>query len=436
MTESTDWFSRAQAVVPGGVHSPSRSWVAIGGGSPPYLARAAGAYLYDTAGRRYIDYIAALGPVILGHGHPAVAAAVAAAAAGGTVYGCCHPDEVLVAEALAAAVPGLEQVRFTASGTEAVMSAVRLARAATGRDIVVKFGGSYHGHWDGALTAAGSAAATLGLTQSAGIPAGVAADVVTVPYNDLPALERALATRRGQVAAVLVEPVAANMGVVMPAAGFLAGLGRLTAEAGALVIADEVVTGFRGRYGTISQELGLTPDIVCLGKVVGGGLPLGAYGGARALMRWVSPAGPMYQDGTWAGNPVSLAAARAALAELSRPDFYPPLAQRAQHLAAGLAAAAAAAGVRVTINRWAGMFTVFFTRGPVDGEAAANRSSAQRFAQWARGLWASGVAVAPSRFEALFITAAHTDADVDQTLAAAAEALRAMGPDLGVDNDS
>jgi glutamate-1-semialdehyde 2,1-aminomutase len=419
---SDAWFARAEAVIPGGVNSPSRSFKGVGGGTPVVMARGEGAYLVDVDGRRYIDYQAAYGPLVLGHAHPAVTDAVRRQAGEGTLTGSPHPLEIELAEQLTTAIPGLERVRIVSTGTEAVMSAVRLARAYTGRDALIKFQGAYHGHSDAMLVDAGSGVGTVGITTPAGIPAGVQTDVVVLPYNQLEPV-RAFMERDGQrVAAILVEPVEGNMGLVEPEQGFLEGLHALARAHGALLIFDEVITAFRFHYGTAGSRCGVTPDLYCLGKTIGGGLPQGAYGGRADIMDTVAPRGPSYQAGTLAGNPLSAAAGLAALGVLRTCSPYGKMEALGGMLEEGLLRQASHHGVPVVINRVGGMFTLFFSEAPVRDYAAALRSDAARFARFYQALLIRGIYLAPSRLECWFVSAVHTEREIDATLTATGEA--------------
>jgi glutamate-1-semialdehyde 2,1-aminomutase len=407
-SRSAELMGRAERLFPGGVNSPVRAFRAVGG-IPRVIERASGAHLWDVDGNELIDYIGSWGPMILGHAHPAVIAAVMEAASRGTSFGAPNLGEIELAEEIVAAMPSIEQLRFVSSGTEAAMSAVRLARAFTGRDRIVKMVGGYHGHADGLLVRAGSGA--MGLPASAGVTVGAAADTLLVLYNDLGAVAGLLAD--GTVAAVIVEPVAANMGVVLPEAGYLQGLRRLTAQHGTLLIFDEVITGFRLGRGGAQQRYGVNPDLTVLGKIIGGGLPVGAYGGGASIMRLVAPLGPMYQAGTLSGNPLAMAAGLATLRALT-PSVYRQLEEAGAVLEAGLAEAAAAAGVRARLARAGSLLTVFL------GDDA-------RFARFFHAMLAAGVMLPPSQQEAWFLSAAHGSAELDATLDAARRAFVALG---------
>jgi len=420
--QSRALFERARRVIPGGVNSPVRAFRSVGG-DPLFIARAAGCRITDADGREYVDYVGSWGPMILGHAHPAVLAAARAALENGSSFGAPTELEVRLAEAIVAAVPSVEVVRLVNSGTEAVMSALRVARGFTGRERILKFAGCYHGHSDGLLAQAGSGLATLGIPECPGVPAAFTALTTTVPFNDLEVVSAALGAHPAEYAAVIVEPVAGNMGCVPPAPGFLEGLRDLTARHGALLVFDEVMTGFRLAYGGAQERFGVTPDLTTLGKVVGGGFPLAAYGGRADVMAHVAPAGAVYQAGTLSGNPVAVSAGLAQLELLRDGAAYELLETRGARLEAGLRAAAAAAGVPATVNRVGSMITTFFTPGPVRNYEEARGSDTERFGAFFRGMLAEGFYLAPSQFEAAFLSTAHTEADVDATVAAAARCL-------------
>ena len=418
-------FARAKRLMPGGVNSPARAFGAVGG-EPIFLDRAEGAYLVDLDGNRYIDYIGSWGPMILGHAHPAVIAAIEAAARRGTSFGAPTEAESELAELILEALPSVEMVRLVSSGTEATMSAIRLARGFTGREMIVKFAGNYHGHVDSLLVAAGSAAATLGVPNSPGVTAGTARDTLVLRYNDPDGLETAFQQHGPRIAAVIVEPVAGNMGCVKPTPAFRAALGELTEKHGALLVFDEVITGFRVGYGGAQAVFGMRPDLTTLGKIIGGGLPVGAYGGRADVMRHVLPAGKVFQAGTLSGNPLATAAGIATLKTLRDTNPYPRLQQLSTRLATGIEAAARDAGVVCTLGWFNSMMTVFFTTDPVIDWDTASRCDTARYARWFWGLIERGVYMPCSQFEALFVSAAHTEADIDATLAAAREVLAGL----------
>lgn len=422
-TQSEKLFARAQQLLPGGVNSPVRAFRAVGG-TPFFVQRGEGPYLYDVDSRRFIDYVCAYGPLILGHTPSTVLAALQEAMARGWSYGAPSPLEVELAELITAALPSVEQVRFVNSGTEATMSALRLARAATGRSGVIKFDGCYHGHADAFLVSAGSGVATLGLADSPGVPASAVQHTSSVPFNDLAAVEAAFTSTPGAIAAVIVEPVVGNAGVLLPEAGFLAGLRAITRREGALLIFDEVMTGFRVAYGGAQLRYGVVPDLTCLGKIIGGGLPVGAYGGRADLMQQIAPAGPVYQAGTLSGNPLAMAAGIATLRALQNPAVYATLEQRSAALVAGLAAAAQRRRIPMTINRAGSMFSIFFNPRPVGSFAEAKASDAGHFRRFHRRLLEQGVFLAPSAFEAAFVSLVHDDAVVAATVLAADAALQ------------
>jgi glutamate-1-semialdehyde 2,1-aminomutase len=404
-------YAEACRVLPGGVSSPVRAFRGVGG-TPRFLARGAGAWVEDVDGNRYLDLVLSWGPLILGHAHPEVVEAVAEAAARGTTFGAPTELEVRLAERVVATFPSLEMVRFVSSGTEAAMSAVRLARAATGRRAIVKFEGCYHGHADPLLASAGSGVATLGLPDSPGVTAGTVADTFTAPFNDLAAVEALMAARPGEIAAVLVEPVAGNMGVVPPDPGFLQGLRAATRRAGALLVLDEVMTAWRVHPAGAQALYGVQPDLTLLGKVVGGGLPAAAYGGRRDLMEQVAPAGPVYQAGTLAGNPLAMAAGLATLDVLARPGIWERAERWAACAAEVLARGAARAGIPLRVQRVGTMLTPFFTDTPVTNYAEARRTDRAAYAAFFHAMLDAGVYLAPSAFEAAFTSAAHGEAEL------------------------
>jgi glutamate-1-semialdehyde 2,1-aminomutase len=427
-SRSETLYKEALQHIVGGVNSPSRSFKAVGGGAPVFMKRGEGAYFWDADDHRYIDYLAAYGPIILGHAHPSVTEAIRRCAETGTLFGTPTELEIEFSKLLKEAIPSLDKVRFTNSGTEAVMTTIRVARAYTGRTKIIKFAGCYHGHSDLVLVAAGSGPSTLGVPDSAGVPQGVAEQVVTVPFNDLNALCDALERWGGDTAAVMVEPIVGNFGIVPPAPGFLEGLCRMAREAGALVIYDEVISAFRFHWGAAqtfldgvnaSDAAAIEPDLTALGKIIGGGLPIGAYGGRADIMAKVAPLGPAYQAGTHAGNPMSVSAGLACLLELRRPGAYERLDALGRQLADGLSAAASAHGVPLRVNRIRGAFSTHFCDHPVTNYEEAQDTDGDRFARFFKGMLNEGVLLAPSKYEAWFLTTAHTVDDVHATIAAA-----------------
>jgi glutamate-1-semialdehyde 2,1-aminomutase len=423
VTGSDDLFARAQRLMPGGVNSPVRAFRGVGG-TPFFVARGEGARVFDVEGRDYVDFLGSWGPLILGHAAPAVVEAVTEAVRRGTSYGAPTPGEVEMAELIGRAVPSMEMVRLVSSGTEAGMSAIRLARGATGRDFIIKFDGCYHGHADSLLVKAGSGGATFGVPDSLGVPPALAALTLTVPFNDLDAVRRQLEAHPEQVAAVIVEPVAGNMGVVPPAPGFLAGLRDLTTRHGSLLVFDEVITGFRVAWGGAQARYGVRPDLTCLGKIIGGGLPVGAYGGSRPIMERVSPLGGVYQAGTLSGNPLAVAAGLATLRALQTPGTYERLEALGARVERDVVEAARAAGVPVTVNRVGSMLTVFFTEGPVSDYSSAKRADTARYARYFHAMREGGVFLAPSQFEAAFVSLAHRDEDLVVAARAGRDALQ------------
>ncbi len=416
-------YERAARVIPGGVNSPVRACKSVGA-EPLFIRRAEGAWVVDADGNRYIDYVGSWGPMILGHRHPAVVKAIAAVLNRGTSFGAPTDLEIELAEMVIEAVPTVEMVRMVNSGTEAAMSAIRLARGVTGRDLVVKFDGCYHGHADTLLVAAGSGVATLGIPGSPGVPAPTAQHTLSLPYNDTAAFERLMKERGGEVACVIVEPVAGNMGLVPPRPGFLETLRTETARHGAILIFDEVMTGFRVAYGGAQERYGIRPDLSCFGKIIGGGLPVGAYGGKKAIMSRIAPEGPVYQAGTLSGNPLAMAAGIATLKQLKKKGFYERLEKRSARLCAGLKQAAAQAGVPVTVDHVGSMIGLFFHPGPVGDFEAAKKSDLGRYARFYQGMRREGVYLAPSQFEALFLSSAHGSEEIERTLAAAEKVFR------------
>ncbi len=423
---SGELMEEALRLIPGGVNSPVRAFQAVGG-RPPFLARGAGAHVWDVDGNRYIDYLGSWGPLIAGHAHPRVVQALQETVAQGTSFGAPCELEVQLARKVVERVASVEKVRMVNSGTEATLSAIRLARGATGRDLVVKVQGCYHGHVDALLIQAGSGMATLAIPGSPGVPDQVAAQTLVVPFNSLDALEQVLEARGVEIACVILEPIAGNMGVIPPADGYLAGVRELTSRQGVVFILDEVMTGFRVHAGGAQALYGIDPDLTTLGKILGGGLPVGAYGGKAALMDQVAPQGPVYQAGTLSGNPLAMRAGLETLALTEEPGFYEGLEERSAQLARGLAAAAMEAGVPTHHTRVGAMMCTFFTDGPVVDWDGAARSDTTRYAAWFRALLKRGIYLAPSQFEALFVSSAHTDADIDTTIEAAAQAFQEIG---------
>ncbi len=417
-------FRRAEQILVGGVSSPVRAFKAVGG-DPIVIERAAGARLFDVDGNEYLDYVCSWGAMILGHAHAAVTAAIAEQARRGTSYGMTNELEVELAAVITRALPSLEMVRFVSSGTEATMSAIRVARAFTGRNLILKFEGCYHGHSDSFLSQAGSGLATLGIASSPGVPSAFAELTLNAPYNDMDAVERAFAQHPNQIAAVIVEPVAANMGVVPPQPGFLQGLRELTRSSGALLIFDEVITGFRLAYGGAQTLYGVAPDLTTLGKIIGGGLPVAAYGGRRDAMRLVAPLGPVYQAGTLSGNPLAMRAGLETLRLLSAQDFYENLNAKAERLVVGLREALRASGVAGQVNAAGSLATLFLSGEPVRDYEAAKKSDTRRFAAFFAEMLDRGIFLPPSQFEALFVSAAHTEEDVGRTVLACRESLKA-----------
>jgi len=424
VTRSEELFERAKGVIPGGVSSPVRAFKAVGG-SPLFVARAEGSRFWDADGRPFIDYVGSWGPMILGHAHPAVVEAVREAARHGTSYGAPCALEVELAERVVRAVPSVEKVRFVSSGTEATMSALRVARGFTGRRKILKFDGCYHGHADSLLVSAGSGVATLGIPGSPGVPEGTVADTLVAPFNDVAAVEAVVAAHGKDLAAVIVEPVCGNMGTVAPRPGYLEALREISRKNGTILVFDEVMTGFRLALGGAQQLYGIAPDLTCLGKILGGGLPAAAYGGRADLMATVAPEGPVYQAGTLSGNPLAMAAGAALLDLLARPGTYEALEARSARLEEGLRRGARDAGAAVTVNRVGSMITVFFCAGPVTDYATAKTSDTKRFARFFHAMLERGVYLPPAQFEAAFVSLAHGEAEIDATVAAAAAAFRA-----------
>jgi glutamate-1-semialdehyde 2,1-aminomutase len=420
-------FAEARRHIPGGVNSPVRAFRGVGG-DPVFFARAHGAYLYDVDGNEYVDYVGSWGPMILGHAHPAIIEAIGRALADGTSFGAPTEREVRFAAAICRAVPSIQKVRLVSSGTEATMAAVRLARGFTRRDKMIKIDGAYHGHGDSFLVAAGSGAATLGIPGSAGVTSGAARDTLVAPWNDLPALRALFEANRGEVAALIVEPVCGNIGCVPPAPGYLEGARALTREHGALLIFDEVMTGFRVAHGGAQARYAIEPDLTTLGKIVGGGMPAAAYGGRAEIMDTVAPDGPVYQAGTLSGNPLAVAAGLAMLELLEQPgtDVYGELERTSAQLTDGLVSLCREAGVPTVMNRVGSMWTAFFSEAPVTDYASAKRSDTARFGRFFHAMLDRGVYLAPSQFEAAFVSLAHDARAIDRTLSAAKQALATL----------
>lgn len=416
-------FAASKPVIPGGVNSPVRSFRSVGG-TPPFIARGKGSRLYDVDGNTYIDYCLSWGPLILGHAHPEVVAALQEAVAEGTSFGCPTELELQMARKVIDCLPSVEMVRMVNSGTEATMSAIRLARAYTGRNKIIKFVGCYHGHNDNLLVRAGSGATDLGVPDSPGVPSAAAANTISLPYNDLEAVEQAFRQFGGDMAAVIVEPVAGNMGLVLPQPGFLEGLRRITAEHGALLIFDEVMTGWRVAYGGAQAHFGIDPDLTTFGKVIGGGLPVGAYGGKRQIMEMVAPAGPMYQAGTLSGNPLAMTAGLKTLEVLGRPGNFERAVGLAQRLVSGLNGLFAELSLPYRAQSIGTMWGFFFTERPVVDYESALTADTERFSRYFHGMLKRGVYLAPSQFEVGFMSMVHTEAEIDATLEAASESLR------------
>ncbi len=425
---SREIFERAEKVLVGGVNSPVRAFKSVGG-EPLIIGRGSGQYLYDADGNALLDYVCSWGAMILGHANPAISEAIAEQARRGTSFGVTTELELELATLITRAIPFIEKIRFVSSGTEATMSAVRLARGVTKRDFIVKFEGGYHGHADSFLSQAGSGLTTLGIAECPGVPSALAALTLNVPYNNPGAVERVFSQHKNKIAAVIVEPIAANMGVVLPETGFLKGLHEICKKNGALLIVDEVITGFRLRNGSVQEDFGVEADLTTLGKIIGGGVPVAAYGGRAELMDQVAPLGPVYQAGTLAGNPLAMRAGIAALQQLTEPGLYEEMAQMAQRLVLGLRAELADAGIPGEINAIGSLATVFFASEPVRNYKDAKRSDTKRYAKFFREMLDRGIFLAPSQFEAAFISVAHTPQDIDRTLAAGHEALQVISSD-------
>ncbi|BAC12857.1 glutamate-1-semialdehyde aminotransferase [Oceanobacillus iheyensis HTE831] len=429
-TNSEKLHQEALQHIVGGVNSPSRAYKAVGGGSPVYMERGQGAYFWDVDDNKYIDYLAAYGPIITGHAHPHIAKAIAHAATTGVLYGTPTCLENEFAQMLKEAIPSLEKVRFNNSGTEAVMTTIRVARAYTGRTKIIKFAGCYHGHFDAVLVEAGSGPSTLGTPDSAGVPASTASDVITVPFNDIEAYKAALNKWGDQVAAVLVEPIVGNFGIVEPFKGFLQEVNELTHRAGALVIYDEVITAFRFTYGSAQQIYGVEPDMTAMGKIIGGGLPIGAYGGRKDIMEQVAPLGPAYQAGTMSGNPASMAAGIACLEVLKEEGVYEELDRLGKRLEEGILEQAREHGIHITVNRLCGALTVYFGVDQITNYAEADASDGEAFAKFFQLMLREGINLAPSKYEAWFLTTEHKDSDIENTIDAVGRSFAEMAKTL------
>ena len=425
LSKSEALFAEAQKYIPGGVNSPVRSFNAVGG-TPPFIARGKGSRVWDVDDNEYIDYLGSWGPLVLGHSHPAVVEVLIKTAESGTSFGAPVEQEVELAKMICTALPSVDSVRLVSSGTEACMSAIRLARAFTGRDKIIKFAGCYHGHADGLLVKAGSGALTHGIPTSAGVPESYASETLVAEYNDIESVEKFFAANPSGIAAVITEPVAGNMGVVPPAPGFLEALRKVTQDNGALLIFDEVITGFRVGPNGAQGLFNITPDITTMGKIIGGGLPVGAYGGRKEIMEMVAPLGPMYQAGTLSGNPLAVSAGIATLTELSKPGVFKRIDSLAQRLTEGVTAAFQKAEIPATINRVGSMFTGFLNPGPVAGLADAENSDTEMYGRYFHAMQEQGVYIAPSQFEAGFVSTAHTEADIVATIAKVTAALRSL----------
>lgn len=421
----SDQFQAAQKHIPGGVNSPVRAFKSVGG-DPVFIKRAKGAYIFAEDGKQYIDYVGSWGPMILGHTHPEVIAAVCDAAGNGLSFGAPTVIETTMADRVCELVPSMDMVRMVSSGTEATMSAIRLARGFTGRDKLIKFEGCYHGHADSLLVKAGSGALTLGQPSSPGVPAALAEHTVTLPYNDLAAFNKAASELADQVACVIIEPVAGNMNCIPPVAGFLEGVRETCTRLGMVLIFDEVMTGFRVALGGAQAHYGIVPDLTTLGKVIGGGMPVGAFGGKREIMEYIAPLGPVYQAGTLSGNPIAMAAGLKTLELISAPGFYQDLAKKVEFLTDGILAAASSAGINMTCNRVGGMFGLFFTDQKVTRFEQATQCNVEQFNQFFHGMLDAGVYLAPSSYEAGFVSAAHSEADLQNTIDVAAKVLATL----------
>jgi glutamate-1-semialdehyde 2,1-aminomutase len=422
---SREIFEKAEKVLVGGVNSPVRAFRSVGG-EPLIIEKGSGQYLYDADGNQLLDYVCSWGAMLLGHAHPAVSAAIAEQAHRGTSFGVTTELELQLATLITKAIPFIEKIRFVSSGTEATMSAVRLARGVTKRDFIIKFEGCYHGHADSFLSQAGSGLATLGIAECPGVPQALAALTLNVPYNDLQGVEKVFSEHKDKIAAVIVEPIAANMGVVLPKEGFLQGLRDLTRRYGALLIIDEVITGFRLHNGSAQTLLAVEGDLTTMGKIIGGGVPVAAYGGRAELMNNVAPLGPVYQAGTLAGNPLAMSAGIATMNELAKPGLYDGVNALAKKLVHGLRNALAGAGIAAQVNSIGSLSTIFFTPDPVTNYTGAKRSDTKLYARYFREMLNRGIFLAPSQFEAAFVSSSHTSADIDRTIATAQEVLKSI----------
>ncbi|WP_129728518.1 MULTISPECIES: glutamate-1-semialdehyde 2,1-aminomutase [Bacillaceae] len=429
-TQSEQLHTEALQHIVGGVNSPSRSYKAVGGGAPVVMKRAKGAYFWDVDNNKYIDYLAAYGPIITGHAHPHITKAIQAAAENGVLYGTPTVLEIQFAKMLKEAIPSMDKVRFVNSGTEAVMTTIRVARAYTGRTKIIKFAGCYHGHSDLVLVAAGSGPSTLGTPDSAGVPTSIAQEVITVPFNDVETFAAALEKWGHEVAAVLVEPIVGNFGIVSPKEGFLEAVNELTHKAGALVIYDEVITAFRFMYGGAQNLLGVTPDLTALGKIIGGGLPIGAYGGKKEIMEQVAPLGPAYQAGTMAGNPASMSAGIACLEVLKQDGVYERLDELGAQLEKGIAEQAKVHNIPITINRLKGALTVFFTTKRIENYEDAQNTDSEMFGRFFKLMLQQGINLAPSKYEAWFLTTEHSKEDIEHTVEAVGNAFEQLSKEF------
>ncbi len=425
MSKSQELFTEAKKIIPGGVNSPVRAFKAVGG-NPPFMVRGKGSKIVDADGKEYVDFVASWGPLILGHAHPEIIEALSATMKNGTSFGAPTELEVDLAKAIIHAVPSMDMVRLVNSGTEATMSAIRLARGYTKRDKILKFEGCYHGHADGLLVKAGSGAATLGVPDSPGVTAGLAKDTLTLPYNDLAKVKELFEREGDSIACIILEPIAGNMGVIPPVDGYLQGLRELTQSHGTLLIFDEVISGFRVAYGGAQELFGITPDLTCLGKIIGGGLPVGAFGGKRELMEQMAPVGPVYQAGTLSGNPLAVTAGLKMLEILGREGFYDALEEKAKKFTDGLAANVKESGIPVFMTRVGSIFCSFFREGEVVDFASAAGSDTARFGKYFSEMLSSGIYIAPSQFEAGFVSDAHTEEDLDKALEAHRKALKSL----------